>query len=139
MKDQDGNLRSLGDYAGKKLLLFFYSKDNTSGCTKQAVGYSGLKAAFEERGITVAGVSRDSVESHKNFEGKKGLTVTLLSDTDRSVLEAYDVLKEKTGNGKTSPGVVRTTYLIDGNGIIVFANDKVRAAEDAEYMLREIC
>lgn len=137
LPDQNGEMHSLKDYAGKKLLLYFYPKDNTSGCTKQAQAYSALKKDFEKKGIAVVGVSKDSVASHKNFEQKQGLTITLLSDTDRKAIEAYDVWKEKKMCGKVSMGVVRTTYLIDEAGIITFSNDKVKAAEDAEKCLNK--
>ena len=137
LPDQNGNLHTLKDYAGRKLLLYFYPKDNTSGCTKQALAYSGLKDTLEAAGITVVGVSKDSVASHKNFETKQNLTITLLSDPELAAIKAYDVWKEKKLYGKVSMGVVRTTYLIDENGVILFANDKVKAAEDAEKMRLE--
>ena len=136
LPDQNGVMHTLKDYRGKKLLVYFYPKDNTSGCSKQAEGYSALKPKFAEKGIEIVGISKDTVESHKNFEEKKSLTITLLSDPNRETIGAYDVWKEKKNYGKVFMGVVRTTYLIDENGIIVFANDKVKAAEDAEYMLR---
>lgn len=136
LPDQNGEMHSLKDYEGKKLLLYFYPKDNTAGCTKQAKAYSELKEKFEEKGITVVGVSKDSVASHKRFEEKQELTITLLSDPERTAIEAYDVWKEKKNYGKISMGVVRTTYLIDENGVIIFSNDKVKAAEDAEKMLK---
>lgn len=135
LKDQNGDEHTLKDYAGRKLLVFFYSKDNTSGCTKQAVAYSGLKERFAEKGITVVGVSKDSAASHKRFEEKQGLTVTLLADPELEMIKAYDVWKEKKLYGNVSMGVLRTTYVIDGNGIIVFANDKVKVAEDAAKMI----
>ena len=135
LPDQNGEIRSLKDYKGKKVLLYFYPKDNTSGCTKQAVAYSANKEKFEEKGITIVGVSKDSVATHKNFETKQGLTITLLSDVEKKAIEAYDVWKEKKNYGKTTFGVVRTTYVVDEKGVIVFANDKVKAAEDAEKML----
>ena len=137
LPDQNGEIRSLKDYKGKKVLLYFYPKDNTSGCTKQAVAYSANKEKFEAKGITIVGVSKDSVTSHKNFETKQGLTITLLSDVEKKAIEAYDVWKEKKNYGKTTFGVVRTTYVIDEKGVIEFANDKVKAAEDAERMLGE--
>ena len=137
LPDQNGEIRSLKDYKGKKVLLYFYPKDNTGGCTKQAVAYSANKEKFEAKGIAVVGVSKDSVASHKNFETKQGLTITLLSDVEKKVIEAYDVWKEKKNYGKTTFGVVRTTYVIDEKGVIEFANDKVKAAEDAERMLGE--
>ena len=135
LPDQNGEVRSLKDYKGKKVLLYFYPKDNTSGCTKQAVAYSANKEKFEAKGIAVVGVSKDSVASHKSFETKQGLTITLLSDVEKKAIEAYDVWKEKKNYGKTTFGVVRTTYVIDEKGVIEFANDKVKAAEDAERML----
>ncbi len=135
LADQNGKIHTLKDYAGRRLLLYFYAKDNTSGCTNQAAAYSAFKGLFEGKGIAIAGVSRDSVASHKKFEEKHGLKITLLSDTERTSIEAYDVWKEKKNYGKVSMGVVRTTYLIDDNGTIIFANDKVKAAEDAERML----
>ena len=102
LPDQNGNMHSLKDYRGKKLLLYFYPKDNTSGCTKQAIAYSSLKGDFEGKGITVVGVSKDSVASHKKFEEKQDLTITLLSDEEKKVIEAYDVWKEKKMYGKVS-------------------------------------
>ena len=136
LPDQNGTVHTLKSYAGKKLLLYFYPKDNTPGCTKQAVAYSALKGRFEEKGIVIVGISKDSVASHKNFETKQNLSITILSDTEKEAIQAYDVWKEKKNYGKVSMGVARTTYLIDENGIIIFANDKVKAAEDAEMMLK---
>ena len=138
LPDQDGNTHKLSDYAGKKVILYFYPKDSTPGCTKQACGFSERYPQFLEKGAVVLGVSKDSVASHKKFQEKNGLAFTLLSDAERQVIEAYDVWKEKKNYGKVSMGVVRTTYLIDENGIIVKANDKVKAAEDPENMLGEI-
>ena len=135
LPDQNGEVRNLKDYKGKKVLLYFYPKDNTGGCTKQAVAYSANKEKFEAKGVAIIGVSKDSVASHKNFETKQGLTITLLSDVEKKAIEAYDVWKEKKNYGKTTFGVVRTTYVIDEKGVIVYANDKVKAAEDAEKML----
>ena len=94
-----------------------------------------LLPQIEEKGAVVLGISRDSVASHKRFEEKQNLSITILSDPERQVIEAYDVWKEKKNYGKVSMGVVRTTYLIDENGVIVMANDKVKAAVDAENML----
>ena len=138
LPDQNGNMHSLEDYRGRKVILYFYPKDNTSGCTKQACGFSERYPQFTEKGVEVLGVSKDSVESHKKFEEKYGLAFTLLADPERKVLEAYDVWKEKKNYGKVSMGVVRTTYLIDENGVIIRANDKVKAAEDPEKMLGEV-
>ena len=138
LPDQNGTIHTLEEYRGKKVILYFYSKDNTPGCTKQACGFSERYPQFMEKGAVVLGVSSDTVASHKKFEEKYGLVFTLLSDPERKVIEAYDVWKEKKNYGKVSMGVVRTTYLIDENGIIIRANDKVKAAEDAEKMLGEL-
>lgn len=138
LPDQNGELHSLSDYRGKKVILYFYPKDNTPGCTRQACGFSELRPQFEERGAVILGVSRDSVASHKRFEEKQGLSFTLLSDPELSVIQAYDVWKEKKNYGKVSMGVVRTTYLIDETGTIVKAFDKVKAAENPAQMLEEL-
>lgn len=138
LPDQNGQIHRLSDYRGKKVILYFYPKDNTPGCTKQACGFSERLPLFLEKGAVVLGVSKDSVESHKHFEEKQNLAFTILSDPERKVIEAYDVWKEKKNYGKVSMGVVRTTYLIDENGIIIKANDKVKAAEDPENMLKQL-
>ena len=138
LPDQNGKLHKLSDYLGKKAILYFYQKDNTPGCTKQACGFSELFPQFSEKGAVILGVSKDSIASHKKFEEKYGLTFTLLSDTERKVIELYDVWKEKKNYGKVSMGVVRTTYLIDENGFIIKANDKVKASDDPKNMLKEI-
>ena len=138
LPDQNGELHSLSDYRGKKVILYFYPKDNTPGCTRQACGFSELRPQFEERGAVILGVSRDSVASHKRFEEKQGLGFTLLSDPELEVIQAYDVWKEKKNYGKVSMGVVRTTYLIDETGTIVKAFDKVKAAENPAQMLEEL-
>lgn len=138
LQDQDGNLHSLSDYKGQKVLLYFYPKDNTAGCTKQACAYSQLKSKFLEKGIQIIGLSKDSVKSHKNFEQKQNLDITLLSDENLDVISSYDVWHEKKMCGKTYMGVVRTTYVIDENGIIIFSNDKVKAAQDAQKMLETV-
>ena len=135
LPDQLGENHSLSDYRGKKVILYFYPKDNTPGCSKQACGYSANAPQFTEKGAVVLGISKDSVASHKKFSDKYALAFTILSDPERKVIEAYDVWKEKKLYGKVSMGVVRTTYLIDEEGIIQKANDKVKAAEDADKML----
>lgn len=135
LPDQNGKIHSLKDYAGKKVILYFYPKDNTSGCTKQACGFSERMPLFSEKGAVVLGISKDSVASHKKFEENYGLKFTILSDPDKTVIQSYDVWKEKKLYGKVSMGVVRTTYLIDENGIITNAFDKVKAAENPEQML----
>ena len=135
LPDQNGEMRSLSDYKGQKVILYFYPKDMTSGCTKQACAFGELYPQFREKGAVVLGVSKDSVASHKRFEEKYGLPFVLLSDTERTVIEAYDVWKEKKLYGKVSYGVVRTTYLIDEDGVIEKAFDKVKAADNPAQML----
>ena len=138
LPDQDGVMHKLSDKKKKKVILYFYPKDNTAGCTKQACGFSERYPQFLEKGAVILGVSKDTVASHKKFQEKYGLAFTLLADPERKVIEAYDVWKEKKNYGKVSMGVVRTTYLIDESGIIVRANDKVKAANDAENMLEVV-
>ena len=135
LPDQNGQMHSLEEYKGKKVILYFYPKDNTPGCTKQACNFGELYPQFQEKGAVVLGVSKDSVASHKKFEEKFSLPFTLLSDTELSCIKAYDVWQEKKNYGKVSMGVVRTTYLIDEDGIIIRANDKVKAAADPQTML----
>ena len=138
LPDQNGTIHTLSQYKGKKVILYFYPKDNTPGCTKQACGFSERHPQFTEKGAVVIGISKDSVSSHKKFEEKYGLSFPLLSDPELEVIKAYDVWKEKKNYGKVSMGVVRTTYLIDEEGVIIKANDKVKAAEDPEKMLGEL-
>ena len=137
LPDQNGELRSLGDFAGKKVVLYFYSKDNTSGCTKQACGFGELYPQFTEKGAVVIGISKDSVESHKKFGEKYSLPFVLLSDPELKAITAYDVWKEKMNYGKPVMGVVRTTYLIE-NGVITKAFGKVKAAENPAQMLQAL-
>ena len=138
LPDQNGDMHTLSEYAGKKVILYFYPRDNTPGCTKQACGFSELYPQIKEKGAVVLGVSKDSVASHKKFEEKYNLGFTLLSDTELSAIQAYDVWKEKKNYGKVSMGVVRTTYLIDENGIIIKAIGKVKAADNPAQMLDEL-
>ena len=138
LPDQNGATHSLSDYRGQRVVLYFYPKDNTAGCTKQACNFGELYPQFREKGAVILGVSKDSVASHKRFEEKYGLPFTLLSDEDKAVIQAYDVWKEKKNYGKVSMGVVRTTYLIDENGVIVRAMDKVKAADNPAQMLEAL-
>ena len=138
LQDQDGVTHSLEQYRGRKVILYFYPKDSTPGCTKQACSYSERLPQIREAGAVVLGVSKDSVASHRKFADKYGLAFTLLADPERQVIEAYDVWKEKKNYGKVSMGVVRTTYLIDENGVLVQANDKVKTTEDADAMLAAV-
>lgn len=138
LPDQDGNMHALSEFIGQKVILYFYPKDNTPGCTKQACGFSELYPQFLEKDAVVLGVSKDSVASHKKFQEKFHLSFTLLSDTELEAIKAYDVWQEKKNYGKVSMGVVRTTYLIDEKGIIVRAFGKVKAAENPMQMLGEL-
>lgn len=133
--DQDGKPHSLSDYRGQKVILYFYPKDSTSGCTKQACNFTELLPHFREKNAVVLGVSKDSVASHKKFQEKYDLGFTLLSDPEKKVIQLYDVWKEKNMYGKITMGVVRTTYLIDENGIITRALGKVNAAGNPAEML----
>jgi peroxiredoxin Q/BCP len=135
LPDQNGEMHRLADYRGKKVILYFYPKDNTSGCTKQACGFSERNPQFREKGAVILGVSKDSVASHKKFEQNYGLGFTLLSDPGLEVIKAYGVWQEKKNYGKVTMGVVRTTYLIDENGIIVKAMGGVKAADNPQQML----
>ena len=134
--DQDGIPHSLSDYRGQKVVLYFYPKDNTSGCTKQACNFMELMPHFRENNAVVLGVSKDSVASHKKFQEKYGLNFTLLADVDKEVIQLYDVWKEKNMYGKITMGVVRTTYLIDEEGKIIKAMGKVNAGENPGDMLK---
>lgn len=134
LADQNGEMHSLSDYKGRKVILYFYPKDMTSGCTSQACSFRDLYPQIREKGAVVLGVSKDSVESHKRFEEKHGLPFTLLSDADLSVIKAYDVLK--TGkDGKPTGSLLRSTYLIDEDGVIVKAFGGVKPKENAAQML----
>lgn len=135
LPDQNGQMHTLEEFKGKKVILYFYPRDNTSGCTKQACGFSQLRSQFEEKGASIIGISKDSVKSHKRFEEKQDLTILLLSDPELTAIQAYDVWKEKNMYGKKAMGVVRTTYLIDEEGIITEAFDKVKAADNPQQML----
>ena len=138
LEDQNGLSRSLTDFRGQKVVLYFYSKDMTSGCAKQACGFAELYPQFLGKGAAVIGISKDTAASHKKFEEKYGLPFTLLADPELEVIKVYDVWKEKKLYGKASMGVVRTTYLIDEEGVIVKAFDKVKAAENPAQMLGEL-
>ena len=133
--DQNGNEHTLEDYKGKKVILYFYPKDNTPGCTKQACGFTLLYPQFTEKGAVVLGVSKDTVASHKKFEEKQELAITLLADPELEAIKAYDVWQEKNMYGKKTMGVVRTTYLIDEEGTITKAFSKVKAADNPQQML----
>ena len=133
--DQNGHPVSLSDFRGRKVVLYFYPKDNTPGCSRQACGYAAQYAGFRDQHIAVIGISRDSVASHVKFAEKYSLPFILLSDPDRVAIEAYGVWQEKKMAGKVGMGVVRTTFLIDENGIILAIKPKVKPDTDAAEIL----
>ena len=133
--DKDGNAVSLSAFLGKRVVLYFYPKDNTPGCTRQACAFAGAYKEFEARGVVVIGISRDSVASHQKFAEKYELPFILLSDPDRVVIEAYGVWQEKKNYGKVSMGVVRSTYIIDAEGKIEAVMPKVKPDTNAAEIL----
>ena len=135
LQDQDGNTVSLSDFAGKRVVLYFYPKDNTPGCTRQACAFAGAYEAFKAKDIAVIGVSKDSTASHKKFAEKYGLPFILLADPELQAITAYGVWKEKKLYGKVSMGVVRSTYIIDENGVIAHAMPKVKPDTNAADVL----
>ncbi|WP_294534332.1 thioredoxin-dependent thiol peroxidase [uncultured Pseudoflavonifractor sp.] len=138
LPDQDGSPVSLSDFAGKKVVLYFYPKDSTPGCTRQACAFAAAYGEFERLGVPVIGVSKDSAASHRKFADKHSLPFILLSDPELTAIQAYDVWQEKKLYGKVSMGVVRTTYVIDEHGVIEKAMPKVKpdtnAAEILDYL-----
>ena len=138
LPNQNGEMVSLSDFLGKKVILYFYPKDNTPGCTRQACAFAAANAELEEAGAVVIGISKDSVASHQKFVQKQNLPFILLSDPELQAIEAYGVWQEKKLYGKVSMGVVRTTYLIDEQGMIEKVMPKVKpdtnAAEILEYL-----
>ena len=138
LPNQNGEMVSLSDFLGKKVILYFYPKDNTPGCTRQACAFAAANAELEEAGAVVIGISKDSVASHQKFVQKQNLPSILLSDPELQAIEAYGVWQEKKLYGKVSMGVVRTTYLIDEQGMIEKVMPKVKpdtnAAEILEYL-----
>lgn len=135
LTDANGNTVSLSDFLGKKVVLYFYPKDNTPGCTRQACAFAGAYDAFRERGVEVIGISRDSVASHAKFAEKYGLPFILLSDPERVAIEAYGVWQEKKQYGKVSMGVVRTTFLVDEQGMVAKVMPKVKPDTNAAEIL----
>lgn len=135
LPNQAGQMVNLADFLGKKVILYFYPRDNTAGCTRQAVAYAKLFDEFTKRDVVVIGISKDSVKSHANFAQKNALPFILLSDPDLVAIQGYDVWQEKKLYGKVSMGVVRSTYLIDENGIIEKAFTKVKPDLNASEML----
>ena len=141
LPDKDGNPVSLSDFIGKKVVLYFYPKDNTPGCTRQACAFASAYEEFKNINAVVIGVSKDSVTSHQKFAEKHGLPFILLSDPERAAIEAYGVWQEKKNYGKVSMGVVRSTFVIDENGVVEKVMPKVKpdtnAAEIMAYLRGE--
>ncbi len=136
LPNENGELISLKDFLGKKVVLYFYPKDSTPGCTQQALGYKNNYNEYLDKDIVVIGISKDSVKSHKNYKTKNDLPFILLSDENLDAISKYDVWHEKKMCGKAYMGVVRTTYIINEEGKIIYANDKVKAVNDALDILR---
>ena len=135
LSDWEGNIVNLADFLGKKVVLYFYSRDNTPGCSRQACAFAGAYEGFKAKDIAVIGVSKDSVDSHRKFAEKYNLPFILLSDPERQAIEAYDVWKEKKLYGKVSFGVERSTYIIDEQGYIEKAMPKVKPDTNAADIL----
>ncbi len=135
LSDQFGNKHSLSDFFGQKIVLYFYPKDNTPGCTRQACAFAASYAGFREKGVVVIGVSRDSVASHQKFAEKHGLPFILLSDPELEAIKAYGVWQEKKLYGKVSMGVVRTTFVIDEEGKIERVMPRVKPDTNASEIL----
>lgn len=135
LQDKDGNTVSLSDFAGKKAVLYFYPKDNTPGCTRQACAFAAAYNDFKAKDVAVIGISKDSVASHQKFAEKHGLPFILLSDPELTAIQAYDVWQEKKMCGKVGMGVVRTTYIIDENGVIEKVMPKVKPDTNAAEIL----
>lgn len=135
LPDKDGNPVSPADFAGKKVVLYFYPRDNTPGCTRQACAFAGAYEEFKEINAVVIGVSKDSAASHRKFAEKHGLPFLLLSDPELTAIQAYGVWQEKKLYGKVSMGVVRTTFVIDENGVIEKVMHKVKPDTNAAEIL----
>lgn len=138
LADQNGDLIASSELQGQPYVIYFYPKDSTPGCTKQAQAYSENLEKFQAAGYRVFGVSKDSVASHKKFEEKYGLTITLLSDPERKAIEGFDVWQEKKNYGKVSMGVVRSSFVVDADGVIIVANPNTKAAEDCQKVLGQL-
>ena len=138
LSDKDGKDVSLSDFLGKKVVLYFYPKDNTPGCTRQACAFAGLYSQFQTKGVEVIGISKDSVASHVKFAEKYNLPFILLSDPKRKAIEPYGVWQEKKMAGKVGMGVVRTTFIIDEEGKIAKIMPKVKPDTNAEEILAEL-
>ncbi len=138
LQDKDGKTVSLSDFKGRKVVVYFYPKDNTPGCSRQAVGFAENYNEFQKRNITVIGISKDSVESHVKFAEKYNLPFILLSDPELKAIQDFGVWQEKTLYGKTSMGVVRTTFIINEDGIVEGIMRKVKPDTNAADILAKI-
>ena len=138
LADQNGNIVSSADFAGRKVILYFYPKDNTPGCTRQACAFAAAYDGFKDKNIAVIGISRDSVASHRKFAEKHNLPFILLADPELEVIKAYGVWQEKKLYGKVSMGVVRTTFIIDENGKIAEIMPKVKPDTNAAEILAKL-
>ena len=135
LNDQNGNPVSLADFAGKRVVLYFYPRDNTPGCTRQACAFAGAYQGFKKKDVVVIGVSKDSVASHKKFAEKFDLPFILLTDPELEVIQAYGVWQEKKNYGKVSMGVVRSTYLIGPDGTVEAVMPKAKPDTNAAEIL----
>ncbi len=138
LHDKDGNEVTLSQFRGKKVVLYFYPRDNTPGCTRQACAFAAAYKDFKTLDVVVIGVSKDSEASHRKFAEKHGLPFILLSDPELTAIKAYDVWQEKKNYGKVSMGVVRSTYIIDENGMIEAVMPKVKPDTNAQEILKQI-
>jgi len=134
-KDQDGNDVRLSDFRGSRVVLYFYPKDDTPGCTKEACSFRDANSEYAEKGIKVIGVSTDSEKSHQKFIAKHSLPFTLLADTEKEIVNAFGVYGEKSLYGRKYMGVNRSTFLIDENGVVVKVLTKIKVAEHAQEVL----
>lgn len=135
LEDKDGNKVSMSDFKGKKVVVYFYPKDNTPGCTRQACAFRNAYDGFKKDDVQVIGISKDSIKSHQKFAEKHELPFILLSDPDLVAIKAFDVWKEKKMYGKNALGVVRATYIIDENGIIEKVFEKAKPDTNAQEIL----
>ena len=138
LQDKDGNTVSLSDFAGKKVVIYFYPRDNTPGCTRQACAFAASYEGFRAKDVVVIGISKDSVASHQKFAAKHDLPFILLSDPELIAIQAYGVWQEKKLYGKVSMGVVRTTFIIDENGVIQKVMPKVKPDTNAAEVLEMV-
>ena len=138
LPDQNGKVHHLAEYRGQKVIVYFYPADMSPGCTNQACSFRDLYPQIREKGAIVLGINADSVESHKRFEEEHGLPFTLLSDSEKETIQAYDVWKERLMFGRPVMDIERSTYLIDEDGVIIKTFGKVKPKDNAKQMLKEL-